>query len=587
MPPGVPRDSMLKLFSQHGRVRHLQLYADDLGALTSGTVTMFSRNEAATAMAALDGAALSPGAPGAPPLKVAWAQLNVLPKAQQSEVVGATVAYSAVPPAITPHEVAALFQRFGPVLKVIPFPARPDGPPGTRGCGRVIMAHPVHADSAAAALNGKFTWPGAEFPLFVQPLHDVPASAAAFAGPGAMPAPGGGAAGGGASPYDGPAGAAAAFGQFAGAGALQGGAPPPAPLPPPECEPGAYPLLLANLPPWTDESELYQLLSSCGRVARLDLVGAAAGGGAAAAVWFVGRMEADLARATLNGQLLNSPGEAAPRQLHVVAAGGPVAPQQHPMEGAGGAMGGLARGGGAGMGGGGHLGGLLDAAAGHLGGGGAGLLDAGWGHHHGGAGGDWAGAAPQRQQPHGGLHHLLTTAGSGHDAAAAAAQRVGAATPDLCQPFGARRPSSSQSWATTQDVGAPPALPPHSLPPFSPPGAQGGPPLPLPRPAAGSTPIPDAAHSRSASGTGPSTGGSSGFFSSHLSSTLGSFGPPPTPGRAGGPGPSSAEDDHPLASWVAGQAGAAAAAAAAADCPAAEQGSGAGASPAGSLQSSP
>lgn len=108
MPPGLAREAMLKLFSAHGRVRHLQLYADDGGALTSGTVTMFSRSEAAAAMDALDGIAIGaplPGLPAPQPLKVAWAQLNVLPKAQQSEVAGATVAYGAVPPGTTPHEV--------------------------------------------------------------------------------------------------------------------------------------------------------------------------------------------------------------------------------------------------------------------------------------------------------------------------------------------------------------------------------------------------------------------------------------------------------------------------------------------------
>jgi hypothetical protein len=100
----MPREAILKLFSQHGRVRHLQLYADDLGSLNSGTVTMFSRSEAVAAMAAVDGSLL---VPGVAPLKVAWAQLNVAPKAQQAEIPGATVAYCALPPAVTPHEASA------------------------------------------------------------------------------------------------------------------------------------------------------------------------------------------------------------------------------------------------------------------------------------------------------------------------------------------------------------------------------------------------------------------------------------------------------------------------------------------------
>jgi hypothetical protein len=395
VPTGVLRETILKLFSQHGRVRHLQLYADDLGALTSGTVTMFSRNEAVTAMAALDGVAL---VPGVAPLKVAWAQLNVAPKAQQTEVPGATVAYCSLPPAVTPHEVggagregnglarpedlprpcvtdsvpapvcraghlavtsavewrashgrcaapwccllpapvpwgtdaasptahtahtppaptpqplcqvAALLQRFGPVLKVIPFPARREGPPGTRGCGRVIMSHPAHAEAAVGALGGKFVWPGAEWPFQVQPYTPPSlagggsAAAAAAAGPSAPR--GSGAAGT----------AAAAAAAAAAAGALQAAG-----------EPGAAAMTLTNLPPQVDESELRGLLSSYGRVARLDLAkppgaagGAPGGPGAAARVWYASRAEAEAAAAALSGALLRSAGEE-PRRLQVAA----------------------------------------------------------------------------------------------------------------------------------------------------------------------------------------------------------------------------------------------------------------------------
>lgn len=71
---------------------------------------MFSRSEAAAAMAGVDGSCL---APGAPPLNVAWAQLNVAPKTKQAEVLGVGVAYEGVPPEVTPHEVrgAASGQR--------------------------------------------------------------------------------------------------------------------------------------------------------------------------------------------------------------------------------------------------------------------------------------------------------------------------------------------------------------------------------------------------------------------------------------------------------------------------------------------
>lgn len=69
----------------------------------SGTVTMFTRHEAAAAMAALNGAQLTHA--GAPGLEVAWAQLNVMSKAQQAEVAGAVVAYECVPLEATPLEV--------------------------------------------------------------------------------------------------------------------------------------------------------------------------------------------------------------------------------------------------------------------------------------------------------------------------------------------------------------------------------------------------------------------------------------------------------------------------------------------------
>jgi hypothetical protein len=119
----VARETILKLFSQHGRVRHLQLYADELGTLSSGTVTMFSRTEAATAMLALDGRGL---VPGVAPLKVAWAQLNVATKAQQAELAGSTVAYSSLPPAVTPHEVGVRVRArsvaCGDLTAAAPFP---------------------------------------------------------------------------------------------------------------------------------------------------------------------------------------------------------------------------------------------------------------------------------------------------------------------------------------------------------------------------------------------------------------------------------------------------------------------------------
>ncbi|GBF95624.1 CUG-BP- and ETR-3-like factor [Raphidocelis subcapitata] len=378
VPSGVPREAILKLFSAHGRVRHLQLYADDLGALSSGTVTMFSRNEAVTAMAALDGAGL---VPGVAPLKVAWAQLNVAPKAQQTEVPGATVAYCSLPPAVTPHEVAALFQRFGPVLKVIPFPARREGPPGTRGCGRVIMSHPAHAEAAVQALGGKFVWPGAEWPYQVQPYNPpnpggaaaqrAAASAAAAVASASAAAAAAAAGQFGLAPASRTPPPPGALGGLLPAAAGAGAAGPGSPSLPPGCEPDAHPLALTNLPPFVDEAELRALLASYGRVVRLDL--AAGAGGASAGVWFARRAEADAAAAALHGALLRSAGEE-PRQLQVQARqlpplrGDAAACTRPGAVAAGGGLGGgagllAARGGGAGGGGGDSSWPLSDAAA--------------------------------------------------------------------------------------------------------------------------------------------------------------------------------------------------------------------------------
>ncbi|GBF88566.1 hypothetical protein Rsub_01281 [Raphidocelis subcapitata] len=555
MPPGLAREAMLKLFSAHGRVRHLQLYADDGGALTSGTVTMFSRSEAAAAMDALDGIGLGaplPGLPAPPPLKVAWAQLNVLPKAQQSEVAGATVAYGCVPPGMTPHEVAAVFQRFGPVLKVIPFPARRDGPPGTRGCGRVIMAHPAHVDAAADALSGKFTWPGSEWPMFVQALHDVPPSAAAFAGPGAMPQQPFDAGGGGGAaawaPYGAAGPPAGAFAAAAACAAPQTAAPGL----PPSCEPDAYPLLLSNLPPLVDEAELRALLASYGRVARVELAplpaggaawpGADAGPGSAAVVWYAARAEADLARAALSGQMLRSTGQGSPRQLSVHAGAGGAA------AGAGMAAAPALHGpAGAGLAGGAAL--LAGAGAAHLG------------------NGDWP------LSPSG----LLVGNGDAAAAAAlAAAMRRASSSSgpaaDAAQLFGSR-PSSAQSWAPAGAPQQPPALQ-------------------LPRPAS-ATPIPprSAALSPHAGlggyaatpAAGSAAGGSAAALGSHLSalSSLAASSAP-TPGSGATYSPN--RDEALLSSWLSGQAAAVAAGAGAPHAPDSARGA---ASAGGSRNSSP
>jgi hypothetical protein len=86
---------------------------------------------------------------------------------------GFTVSYACLPTFVTPSEVAALFERFGMVLQVVPFAHRREGPANSRGCGLVVVESETAATDSIDALSGKFTWPGAERPLLVQPFYGV------------------------------------------------------------------------------------------------------------------------------------------------------------------------------------------------------------------------------------------------------------------------------------------------------------------------------------------------------------------------------------------------------------------------------
>jgi hypothetical protein len=86
---------------------------------------------------------------------------------------GFTVSYACLPTFVTPSEVAALFERFGTVLQVVPFAHRREGPTNSRGCGLVVVESETAATDSIDALSGKYTWPGAERPLLVQPFYGV------------------------------------------------------------------------------------------------------------------------------------------------------------------------------------------------------------------------------------------------------------------------------------------------------------------------------------------------------------------------------------------------------------------------------
>lgn len=239
---------------------------------------------------------------------------------------------------------------------MIPFPARREGPPGTRGCGRVIVAHPAHAEAAVQALGGRFVWPGAEWPFQVQPYNPPALGGASDVRRAAAAAAAAAAAGAAAAahfkmvPTSRTPPPPGALGGLLPAAAGASAAPRTGtPSPPPGCEPDAYPLILTNLPPFVDESELRAMLASYGRVVALDL--APGGVAASAGVWFASRAQADAAAAALTGALLRSAGEE-PRQLQVNAGQllpvrGDVAACPGPAAGAGAVGAGL--GGGAGV----------------------------------------------------------------------------------------------------------------------------------------------------------------------------------------------------------------------------------------------
>jgi type II secretory pathway pseudopilin PulG len=111
-------------------------------------------------------------------LQVTWAQLSTLPRRSPGGPPppipkGFTVSYACLPTFVTPSEVAALFERFGMVLQVVPFAHRREGPANSRGCGLVVVKSETAATDSIEALSGKFTWPGAERPLLVQPFYGV------------------------------------------------------------------------------------------------------------------------------------------------------------------------------------------------------------------------------------------------------------------------------------------------------------------------------------------------------------------------------------------------------------------------------
>jgi hypothetical protein len=385
-------------------VRHLQVYTDSYGALSSGTVTMYSTSEAIEAMTALDGKVLAAGtaplkvcvlewcavcqgvgagdtpareaaaaAPrhavacsphhATPPcprfsrceLQVTWAQLSTLPRRNPAGAGppppmprGFTVSYACIPARVTPAEVAAAFERFGGVLQVVPFAHRREGAPNSRGCGLVVLDSEAAAMAAVDALSGKWTWPGAERPLLVQPFYGTERGGGATSGtlpgidmlPGAVPYGRASSGGGMMAPRGmggptnhnmaaaaGPRGhrAAATYApaqpqqggyggggygsatphhsspsyRQAGAGGTDDG------VPPPGCAPDAFKLVLTNVPASYSQADVLSLLQPYGSVVCLTLVPASElSRDSTAIIWYATGQQADAALAALSNTVL-------------------------------------------------------------------------------------------------------------------------------------------------------------------------------------------------------------------------------------------------------------------------------------------
>eukprot|EP00879_Flechtneria_rotunda_P009749 GHRR01010198.1.p1 GENE.GHRR01010198.1~~GHRR01010198.1.p1 ORF type:complete len:522 (+),score=232.55 GHRR01010198.1:514-2079(+) len=319
---------------------------------------MYSTEEATTAMNSLDGKVLQPGTA---PLKVTWAQLSTLPRRNPAGggppppmPKGFTVSYACIPTSVTPSEVAALFERFGMVLQVVPFAHRREGPANSRGCGLVVMESDRSAMDTVAALSGKYTWEGAERPLLVQLFYG-----AERVGPHQLPTlPESGTVGSPSGQQAGGFNDRAAFGDRAGLAdrpafgfhdrpAFGYGRPAyhqhqhqhggPRTLhrenaggrsyrsesyepPPPGCTPDVFKLQLMNLPASYSQVDVYSLLQPYGTVVSvLRQQGADPASDGSAVVWYATAAQADAALAALRNTVLMTP--AGPRQLVVQALG--------------------------------------------------------------------------------------------------------------------------------------------------------------------------------------------------------------------------------------------------------------------------
>jgi hypothetical protein len=267
---------------------------------------------------------------------------------------GFTVSYACLPTFVTPSEVAALFERFGTVLQVVPFAHRREGPANSRGCGLVVVDNEAAATDAIEALSGKFTWPGAERALLVQPFYGVER-----AGPHQLPtlpegpgttssssnAQGGGSGGGrmwqppGNSGRQQQGGRRGGYGygggpmndreqHRAGSAAAQApaGAADDEPAPP-GCSPDAFKLVLSNVPSSYSQGDVSALLQPYGHVVSAFREQGRDSSGDTVSVWYANGGQAEAAVAGLRNVVLMAPD--GPRRLLLTACySGPISRHQ-------------------------------------------------------------------------------------------------------------------------------------------------------------------------------------------------------------------------------------------------------------------
>jgi RNA recognition motif-containing protein len=241
----------------------------------------------------------------------------------QRPSAGFTLVYGNVPGTVTPSELLSVFEGFGPVLQVVPFAQRRDGPRSCRGCGLVVMGSEQDGVAAMQALHGVSQWPGAERPMSVQPYTAGDRSLVPLQPSGTVPVAA-------ATPYGGGMGVGPAAVHYPGSMVMGSQAnnmrqaPAMMQMADDGTSWGARELFLGNLPLVYTENEVLQLLQAYGSVVQLQLLRNPQSGAfiGQARAWYASPQQADAARQALHGTMLLTGGLEQPLPLVAVPAAG-------------------------------------------------------------------------------------------------------------------------------------------------------------------------------------------------------------------------------------------------------------------------